>query len=61
MMTKTTISIDDSTLYTAQQTQIKKLRGGFSEYVELLIIRDLNRKGVEMMEKPNGDTEVKES
>ncbi len=52
MMTKTTISIDDSTLYTAQQTQIKKFRGGFSEYVELLILKDLSRKGVQLMEKP---------
>lgn len=52
MMVKTTISIDDSTLYTAQETQIKKLRGGFSEYVELLIIRDLGKKGVQLMEKP---------
>jgi|GEM_PF-4977704 hypothetical protein len=59
MMTKTTISIDDSTLYTAQQTQIKKLRGGFSEYVELLIIRDLGRKGVELMEKPYNEPEIK--
>jgi len=59
MMTKTTISIDDSTLYTAQQTQIKKLRGGFSEYVELLIIRDLSRKGIDLMEKPYNESETK--
>lgn len=44
--------MDESTLYTAQQTQIKKLRGGFSEYVELLIIDDLKRKRVQLIEKP---------
>lgn len=51
MLITTTIRIDEDTHYTASQTQIKKLRGGFSEYVELLILKDLSRKGVQVMVK----------
>lgn len=44
MLKTTTIKIDQDTAYTARQTQIAKLRGGFSEYVELLILADLAKK-----------------
>lgn len=59
MLITTTIRIDEDTHYTASQTQIKKLRGGFSEYVELLILKDLSRKGVQVMVKPVESTEAK--
>lgn len=52
MLTKTTISIDEDTLHTAKKTQVDKLRGGFSEYVELLILKDLSKKGQQIIEKP---------
>lgn len=52
MMITTTIRIDEDTHYTATQTQCKKLRGGFSEYVELLILDDLTKKGVKVKAKP---------
>jgi len=51
-MITTTIRIDADTHYTAQQTQASKFRGGFSEYVECLILKDLQRKNVKLIEKP---------
>lgn len=51
MLTKTTISIDEDTLHTAKKTQVDKLRGGFSEYVELLILKDLSKKGQQIIPK----------
>jgi hypothetical protein len=52
MIKTTTIRIDADIRYTAQQTQAKKKRGGFSEYVELLIIADLKKNGIELIKEP---------
>lgn len=48
-MKTTTIYINEDVVYTAHQTEAKKLRGGFSAYIEGLVIADFKKKGIELL------------
>lgn len=52
MIKTKTIRINENVHYTAQQTEAKKFRSGFSEYVEFLIINDLKKKNIATLEMP---------
>jgi predicted CopG family antitoxin len=52
MIKTKTIRINEDVHYTAQQTESKKFRSGFSEYVENLISDDLKRKNIAIVKKP---------
>lgn len=52
MNTTSTITLNDKVKKAAQQkTKENQIRGGFSAYIEALIIKDLKRDGIEISDK----------